>query len=145
MVAPFWASSDTSNRVGTVSYEVYRSETSQKYISQVSMFISQQQQVIFNGTWMLISEWSNIPQYGESVTVVSLFFNCTNTELFQFYKVDYVRELDNNLDVWLQRYHPTHQHQLYAFAFQNSGKNTPHKVCMCKSLHFVIKLILKII
>ena len=71
MAAPFWANADISNRIGTVSYEVHHSDISQTYISQVSMFISQQQQVTFNGTWMLISEWSNVPQYGGLISHVS--------------------------------------------------------------------------
>jgi len=71
MVAPFWASNDISNRVGIVSYEVHSSAASSSYTNLVSSFISQQQQVQFNGTWMLLAEWHSVPQFGGSLTVVS--------------------------------------------------------------------------
>ena len=71
LVAPYWANNDISNRLGSVSYEVHHSETSSTYIGQVSSFISQQQQVQFNGTWMILAEWQSVPQFGGSLTAVS--------------------------------------------------------------------------
>ena len=63
LVAPYWASNDISNRVGNISYEVH---SSTDYVIQVSTFISQQQQVQFNGSWMLLAEWNNVPQFNGS-------------------------------------------------------------------------------
>ncbi len=71
LVAPFWANVDISNRVGDVSYEVHSSDISPEYINIVSSFISQQEQVQFNGRWMLLAEWNSVPQLGESVAAVS--------------------------------------------------------------------------
>lgn len=71
VVAPFWAQNDISHRVGHVAYEVHDSETSETYLSLVSAFVSGHQQVHFNGTWMLLAEWNSVPQFQESVTIVS--------------------------------------------------------------------------
>ncbi len=71
LVAPFWANNDFNNRVGAVSYEVHTSEISSSYIDLVSTFISNQLQIKFNGSWMLVAEWSNVPQLSGSLTVVS--------------------------------------------------------------------------
>ncbi len=71
LVAPFWANNDISNRIGNISYEVHSSEDSSEYINMVSTFISQQQQVQFNGSWMLLAEWNHVPQFSGSLAVVS--------------------------------------------------------------------------
>lgn len=71
LVAPFWAHNDISNRVGDISYEVHSFVVSLNYINLVSSFISQQQQVKFNGSWMLLAEWNSVPQFSGSVSVVS--------------------------------------------------------------------------
>ena len=71
MVAPFWANNDISNRVGNISYEVHSSEISMTYINLVSTFISQQQQVQFRGSWMLLAKWSGVPQSMGSLAIVS--------------------------------------------------------------------------
>ena len=71
MVAPFWANNDLLNRIGSISYEVHNFETSSSYISKVSAYISQQQQVQFNGSWMLLAEWKNVSQFGGALSVVS--------------------------------------------------------------------------
>ena len=70
-IAPFWSNSDISNRVGNVSYEVHTRYHAPNLINLVSSFISQQQQVQFNGTWMLVARWNNVPQFGGSLTDVS--------------------------------------------------------------------------
>ena len=71
IVAPFWANNDLLNRIGSISYEVHNSETSSSYIGQVSAHISQQQQVRFNGSWMLLAEWKNVSLFGGDPTIVS--------------------------------------------------------------------------
>ena len=71
IVAPFWANNDISNRVGNITYEVHTTENSPRYITLVSSFISQQQQVRFRGSWMLVASWNSVPQFGGSLTDVS--------------------------------------------------------------------------
>ena len=38
----------------------------------VSTYISQNEQVKFNGTWMLTAEWKNVPEYFGNTSIVSL-------------------------------------------------------------------------
>ena len=73
IVAPFWANNDISNRVGNITYEVHTTETSPSYITLVSSFISQQQQVKFIGNWMLVAHWNGVPQFGGSLAAVSSY------------------------------------------------------------------------
>ena len=70
MVAPFWADHDIRPE-GEISYEVHNTSTS--LMSTVSNFIRKTQQNEFSGTWMLVAEWSNVPQY-ESVAAVSAYY-----------------------------------------------------------------------
>ena len=71
VVAPFWTQNDISHRVGHVAYEVHDLENSENYLTLVSAFISGDQQVHFNGTWMLLAEWNSVPQLQGSVMIVS--------------------------------------------------------------------------
>ena len=73
IVAPFWANNDISNRVGNITYEIHTTETSPSYTTLVSSFISQQQQVKFRGSWMLVAHWNGVPQFGGSLAAVSSF------------------------------------------------------------------------
>ena len=65
LVAPFWANHDT-RMMGEISYEVHNTSTG--VMSQVSEFITEQLST-FQGTWMLVADWSNVPQQGSSVRV----------------------------------------------------------------------------
>jgi len=62
LVAPFWSDNDITNGVGEVSYQTYNNSQSEA-LTYVSTYIKQQHQVNFSGTWMLIAEWKNVPQY----------------------------------------------------------------------------------
>ena len=69
LVAPLWVNIDISNRVGEISYEVHSFNSS--YVRSISTFISQNQQVRFNASWMLVVEWNSVPQFGSSLISVS--------------------------------------------------------------------------
>ena len=71
IVAPFWSNNDISNRVGNISYEVHTEANSPELINLVSSFITQQEQVQFNGSWMLVTRWNEVPQSGGSLANVS--------------------------------------------------------------------------
>ena len=66
IVAPFWAKNDITSRVGSISYEIHDSISSD-HIRRVSSFISHQQEVKFEGTWMIVAEWSDVSQFNSSV------------------------------------------------------------------------------
>ena len=69
LVAPFWSDNDISNGVGQVSYEIhpYRTEA----VIWTSKFITEQRQTDFSGSWMLVAEWKNVPEFGSTTTSVS--------------------------------------------------------------------------
>lgn len=67
IVAPFWADHD-SRLAGHVSYKVYNKSES---VSAVSRFIRQQTGTDFDGSWMLIAHWNNIPQHRADAEKVS--------------------------------------------------------------------------
>lgn len=70
LVAPFWTDNDITEGVGEVSYQVYENSQSES-LSWVSTYISQQQQINFIGTWMLIAEWKDVPKHQGELTIVS--------------------------------------------------------------------------
>ncbi len=71
-VAPFWAdvNIDNTDVVGEVSYEAHDSSTGGDLLDEVSSFVSEEEGVQFSGTWMLVAEWSNVPEWGQPVIVV---------------------------------------------------------------------------
>lgn len=68
-MAPFWTDSDISEGVGEVSYQVYDNSQSES-LSWVSTYVSQQQQINFIGTWMLVAEWRDVPKHQGELTTV---------------------------------------------------------------------------
>ena len=70
LVAPFWTDTDITEGVGEVSYLVYDKSQSES-LSWVSTYISQQQQISFTGTWMLVAEWRDVPEYLGDTSIVS--------------------------------------------------------------------------
>ena len=71
IVAPFWADNDVTQVDSSASYEVHNVSTSPILLTQVSIFISQQNQVNFTGTWMIVAEWFQVAQTGGSANIVS--------------------------------------------------------------------------
>lgn len=69
LVAVYWTDNDISTGVGEVSYQVHTDNT--ETVQWVNTYISQTQQVNFNGTWMLLAEWKDVPQYLSSTIIVS--------------------------------------------------------------------------
>ena len=70
-VAPFWADNDVTQVNSSASYEVHNDSISPVLLTQVSIFISQQHQVNFTGTWMIVAEWFQVAQSGGSANIVS--------------------------------------------------------------------------
>lgn len=65
-IAPYWIDNDASTK-GVVSYEVITGTNDR--LNQVNDFISNSENVDFRGTWMLLAEWLNVPQFGSNDTV----------------------------------------------------------------------------
>ena len=84
MVAPFWASNDIISRTGSISYEVHNSVSSGGYLEQVSSFISQSQQVRFEGTWMIVAEWRDVSQFNGSYNDSESDVRISNSNLIVF-------------------------------------------------------------
>ena len=66
-MAPFWADNDLRPS-GKVSYEVHNISTG--YMSSVSRYIRQQSGLSFEGSWMLVAEWRDVPEYQSDVDKV---------------------------------------------------------------------------
>ena len=73
LVAPFWVDTNIANddEVGTVGYEVHNDQSG-SFLSQVSEFVSRQQRTSFDGQWMVVAEWRDVPAFGGSTSVVSI-------------------------------------------------------------------------
>lgn len=77
IVAPYWADTDNqySSNLSSISYEVHHansneSETAASLLDEVSVFISEWLQAEFEGKWMLLAEWSQVPQWRGSLSQV---------------------------------------------------------------------------
>ena len=83
IVAPFWADNDIRAE-GEVSYEVHTSGS--PLLSQVNTFIDAYNSVVFTGTWMVVAEWKEVPQFPhsavDSTSPVSAQSWC-NAQLYQ--------------------------------------------------------------
>lgn len=66
-MAPFWADNDLRPS-GKVSYEIHNISTG--YMSSVSRYIRQQTESTFEGSWMLVVEWKDIPEYQSDIDKV---------------------------------------------------------------------------
>ena len=63
IVAPFETSTVIGDGSGSVSYEVHSHSS---LLGRVNKFIRQTEQSTFAGTWMLVAEWKNVSQPGNS-------------------------------------------------------------------------------
>ena len=73
LVAPFWADVNIAGgNGGEILYEVHSGSNAR--IDEVSRFVSQQFSTTFQGQWMLITEWKEVPPFGG--TDVSSFSDC---------------------------------------------------------------------
>ena len=84
IVAPFWANSDTRIS-GEILYEVHADTSRSESLNAVSQFIRHDHNNRFAGTWMLVTEWREVPEYpatgGSSANVsllLLLFLPITN-------------------------------------------------------------------
>ena len=70
-VAPFWANIDL--RVGgSVNFQVYTSANGSTKLEQVSQVINDREGTFFNGTWMLIAQWTEVARRHGNSNVVRL-------------------------------------------------------------------------
>ena len=85
-IAPYWADVDISN-AGRISYEVHTTRnggTSSVLLSQVNGFISEREDNLFVGDWMLVVEWNQVPQVLGSISVVRSSYGINNREIVAF-------------------------------------------------------------
>ena len=66
LVAPFFTDIDISYGVGQIDYEIHTVTTSQSILSEVNSLINEHTQTEFNGEWLLVATWDNVPPFGFS-------------------------------------------------------------------------------
>ena len=71
LVAPFFTDIDISGGIGGIDYELHTEDTSQSILSQVDSVINDHAGTNFNGRWMLVATWDNVPPFGDSTVVRS--------------------------------------------------------------------------
>ncbi len=71
VVAPFWSDVDISNGVGTIRYEVHTGASASSLLTEVNNFIRNETGSQFNGAWMLLAEWYNVPAFASPTSIVS--------------------------------------------------------------------------
>ena len=53
--------------VGTVQYEVY---TNGPLLEAVSLVVTTEESVVFDGVWMLLVHWDNVPLHNDNTLVI---------------------------------------------------------------------------
>ena len=61
LVAPFFTDIYISDGVGQIYYEIHTVTTSQSILSEVNSLINEHTQTEFNGEWLLVATWDNVP------------------------------------------------------------------------------------
>ena len=76
MVAAYWAHIDIHDRnTSRVSYEVHSASSNGSdtaLLNAVSVFVSEWLQTTFEGKWMLVAEWSQVPQWRGNLSQVCM-------------------------------------------------------------------------
>ena len=94
VVAPFAASISTSS-IGSVRYNTFT--TGDTNINTVSSYIRSGLGGSFSGTWMIVADWHNVPQYGGSSvsvcthTLRASYFNCVSVSVSL--KLEYYQQI----------------------------------------------------
>ena len=70
IVAPFWADHDP-RPAGQISYEIH--DANSESLVVVNRFIRQQSGTAFEGSWMLLAHWDDIPEYRSDVDKVRVY------------------------------------------------------------------------
>ena len=71
LVSPFFSDIDTSYGTGIIRYEVHTLSQSPTVLAEVSRIINEHTGEAFAGSWLLLAEWRNVPEYGRSQRIVS--------------------------------------------------------------------------
>lgn len=71
IVAPYWTNISISGSTGMISYEIHTPTSSPALLSAVDSFIHKKEDNKFAGTWMLVTEWRDVLQSGQSTSLVS--------------------------------------------------------------------------
>ena len=111
IVAPFGSNTNIASGTGTVSYEVHNMTTSPGLLSKVNKYIQQSEQVRFAGTWMLVVEWNDVPQSGQTngMVCVKPKWRFSNY-LFPRISLNVLLKLSNILKVHTELYQSLDQH-----------------------------------
>ena len=67
-MAPFFTDIDIGLG-GQINYEIHTVTTSKSILSEVNSLINEHTQTEFNGEWLLVATWDNVPPYGDNRTV----------------------------------------------------------------------------
>ena len=71
-MAPFWADINIATSVGEIYYQVYTSGSEFDGLDNVSSFISAEMEVSFSGSWMLVAEWHEVIEFGQSTATTAV-------------------------------------------------------------------------
>ena len=64
LVAPFFFDIDISEGIGQIKYEIHTVATSESILSQVDFLINKHTENDFNGEWLLVATWDEVPPFG---------------------------------------------------------------------------------
>ena len=72
-MAPFFSDVDISQGNGLIDYEIHTDATSNSILSSIDELINCHLNTNFNGKWMLVATWDEVPPYGDNTLPFSIF------------------------------------------------------------------------
>ena len=69
-MAPFFTDINIASGVGSIYYEIHTNNTSGSILSRVNSVINEHTETNFNGEWMLVATWDQVPPFGGSTSIV---------------------------------------------------------------------------
>lgn len=76
LVAPFFTDIDISKGTGSITYEVHTPTNSEALFSDIHTVINDQMKTNFTGSWLIVAEWKDAPEFGGFKNIVC-FLLCT--------------------------------------------------------------------
>ena len=87
LAAPFWSDVDISSGFGSIFYEILSAgdDRSEDLLASVSDFITNQTDRQFSGSWMMVAQWNEVPEFSffganDQVTTHKYMINGSSTK-----------------------------------------------------------------
>jgi hypothetical protein len=87
LAAPFFTDIDIGLGIGQIEYEIHTETTSQEIFAEVSTLIRNHTQKQFEGKWMVVATWEDVPAFAGNYNITSTLQGVLVTDYTNSYSV----------------------------------------------------------